>query len=107
VLTPREALKEGAPKVHDDRDNLFFRQPIIFGEAEPGVSEDDFAVAAHYTTQTVEHAYLEPDSGGAFIHENGQLVVLAGSQNIHAHQKTIAGAIGLSIEQVRVIQPTR
>jgi CO/xanthine dehydrogenase Mo-binding subunit len=106
VLTPGEARREGAPKVHDDRDNLFFQQPIIFGEAEPGVLEADFVVEAHYKTQTVDHAYLEPDSGVAFIHENGQLVVLAGSQNIHAHQKTIAGAIGLSTEQVRVIQPT-
>ena len=105
VLTPWEALREGAPKVHDDRDNLFFQQPIIFGGGGQGFPETDFTVEARYTTQTVDHAYLEPDSGIAFIHENGQLVILSGSQNIHAHRKTIAGAIGLPIEQVRVIQP--
>ena len=106
VLTPWEALKEVAPKVHDDRDNLFFQQPIIFGEAEKGFSKDEVVVEARYTTQTVDHAYLEPDSGIAFIHKNGQLVIISGSQNIHAHRKTIAGAIGLSIDQVRMIQPT-
>jgi aldehyde oxidoreductase len=105
VLTPWEALREGAPKVHDDRDNLFFKQPIIYGGAEKGVLEADFVVEARYTTQTVDHAYLEPDSGVAFIHENGQLVIISGSQNIHAHCKTIAGAIGLNTDQVRVIQP--
>ena len=105
VLTPWEALKEGAPKVHDDRDNLFFQQPIIFGEAEKGFSAAAVAVEARYTTQTVDHAYLEPDPGIAFIHENGQLVIISGSQNIHGHRKTIAGAIGLSIDQVRMIQP--
>ncbi len=105
VLTPWEALREGAPKVHDERDNLFFQQPIIFGETGKGFAEADFTVEAKYTTQTVDHAYLEPDTGLAFIHENGQLVILSGSQNIHAHRKTIAGAIGLSIDQVRVIQP--
>lgn len=105
VLTPWEALREGAPKVHDDRDNLFFQQPIIFGEAEKGFSKADVSVEARYTTQTVDHAYLEPDGGIAFIHENGQLVIISGSQNIHAHRKTIAGAIGLSIDQVRMIQP--
>ncbi len=73
--------------------------------AEKGRMEADFVVEARYTTQTVEHAYLEPDSGVAFIHENGQLVIISGSQNIHAHRKTIAGAIGLTIEQVRVVQP--
>ncbi|MBI5603191.1 MAG: molybdopterin-dependent oxidoreductase [Deltaproteobacteria bacterium] len=106
VLTPWEALREGAPKVHDDRGNLFFQQPIIFGEAGKGFAEADFTVEAKYTTQTVDHAYLEPDTGIAFIHENGQLVIISGSQNIHAHRKTIAGAIGLSIDQVRVIQPS-
>jgi aldehyde oxidoreductase len=105
VLTPREAMQEGATKVHDDRANLFFQQPIIFGEVEKGFSEADFTVEARYTTQTVDHAYLEPDSGIAFIHENGQLVIIAGSQNIHAHQKTIAGAIGIPVDRVRVIQP--
>jgi aldehyde oxidoreductase len=105
VLTPWEALREGAPKVHDDRDNLFFTQPIIYGGAEKGLLKADVVVEARYTTQTVDHAYLEPDSGVAFIHENGQLVIISGSQNIHAHCKTIAGAIGLPIDQVRVIQP--
>jgi aldehyde oxidoreductase len=105
VMTPWEALEEGALRVHDERDNVFFQQPIIFNGAEKGGLEADFIVEARYTTQTVDHAYLEPDSGVAFIHENGQLVIVSGSQNIHAHRKTIAGAIGLDLERVRIIQP--
>ncbi len=31
LMDPWEALPEGAPRVHDDRDNLFFKQPIIYG----------------------------------------------------------------------------
>ncbi len=104
VLTPEEALKEGAVRVHDDRPNLFFEQPIIHGDAKKGFSESDVVVEQSYVTQTVEHAYLENDSGVAFIHENGQLVVMAAGQNIHAHRKTIAEALGLGLEKVRVIQ---
>lgn len=103
VLTPEEALKETI-KVHDDRPNLFFEQPIIHGDAEKGFSESEVAIERTYTTQTVEHAYLENDSGVAFVHENGQLVILSPSQNIHAHRKTIAEALGLNVEKVRVIQ---
>jgi len=103
VLTPEEALKETI-KVHDDRPNLFFQQPIIHGDAEKGFSESEVAIERTYTTQTVEHAYLENDSGVAFVHENGQLVILSPSQNIHAHRKTIAEALGLNVEKVRVIQ---
>ena len=104
VLTPEEALKEGAIRVHDDRPNLFFEQPIIHGDAGKGFSESEVAIERTYTTQTVEHAYLENDSGVAFVHENGQLVILSPSQNIHAHRKTIAEALGLNVEKVRVIQ---
>ena len=103
VLTPEEALKENI-KVHDDRPNLFFQQPIIHGDVEKGFSESEVVVERSYVTQTVEHAYLENDSGVAFVHENGQLVILSPSQNIHAHRKTIAEALGLNVEKVRVIQ---
>ncbi len=104
VFTPEEALKEEAIKVHEDRPNLFFEQPIIHGDAEKGFSESEVVIEKTYTTQTVEHAYLENDSGVAYIHENGQLVIMSASQNIHAHRKTIAEAIGLSLDKVRMIQ---
>jgi len=104
VLTPEEALKEGAIKVHDDRSNLFFEQPIIHGDIKKGFSESEVIVEKTYATQTVEHAYLENDSGVAYIHENGQLIIMSASQNIHAHRKTVADALGLSLDKVRVIQ---
>ena len=104
VLTPDEALKEGAVRVHDDRSNLFFEQPIIHGDIGKGFSEAEIVVEKSYTTQAVEHGYLENDSGVAFVQENGQLAVMAAGQNIHAHRKTIAEALGLGLEKVRVIQ---
>jgi len=104
VLTPEEALKEGAIKVHDDRSNLFFEQPIIHGDIKKGFSESEVIIEKTYETQTVEHAYLENDSGVAYMHENGQLIIMSASQNIHAHRKTIAEALGLSLDKVRVIQ---
>ena len=39
VLNPEEAWKEGAVKVHDDRPNVFFQQPILHGDIEKGFSE--------------------------------------------------------------------
>jgi aldehyde oxidoreductase len=104
VLTPEEALKDGAIKVHDDRSNLFFEQPIIHGDVKKGFSEAEVVVERTYKTQSVEHAYLENDAGVAYIDENGQLIVMSASQNIHAHRKTIAEALGLNLDKVRVIQ---
>ena len=104
VLTPEEALKEGAVRVHDDRPNLFFEQPILYGDAKKGFSESEVVIERNFVTQTVEHAYLENDAGVAYVHENGQLIIMSASQNIHAHRKTIAEALGLSLDKVRVIQ---
>ncbi|MGZ3590625.1 MAG: molybdopterin-dependent oxidoreductase [Thermodesulfobacteriota bacterium] len=104
VKTPEEALKEGAIKVHDDRSNLFFEQPIIHGDVKKGFSESEVVVEKTYTTQSVEHGYLENDAGVAYMDENGKLIVMSASQNIHAHRKTIAEAVGLPLDKVRVIQ---
>jgi len=104
VLTPEEALKEGAINVHDDRPNLFFEQPIIHGDVKKGFSEAEVVVGKTYKTQSVEHAYLENDAGVAYIDEKGQLIVMSASQNIHAHRKTISEALGISLDKVRVIQ---
>ena len=57
-----------------------------------------------YTTQSIEHAYLENDAGVAYLHENGQLVIMSASQNIYGQRKMIAEALGLSLDKVRVIQ---
>jgi CO/xanthine dehydrogenase Mo-binding subunit len=104
VFTPEEALKEGAIKVHDDRANLFFEQPIIHGDVKKGFSEAEVVIEKTYKTQSVEHAYLENDAGVAYVDENGKLIVMSASQNIHAHRKTISEALGISLDKVRVIQ---
>jgi aldehyde oxidoreductase len=104
VITHEEAMKDGAPPVHDGRPNIFFEQPILYGDAEKGFREADVTAEGYFSTQVIEHGYLEADAGIAYIHENGQLVVMSGSQNIYAHRNTIAGAIGLAPEKVRLIQ---
>jgi aldehyde oxidoreductase len=106
VLTIEEALKEGAPLVHGKEPNAFFQRKIISGDFEKGFREADVIVEGDYSTQTIEQGYLEPDAGLAYIHENGQLVVMSGSQNIYQHRQTIAEAVGVPAERVRVVQTT-
>ncbi len=104
VFSPQEAIKEGAPAVHDGKPNLFFEQPIVYRGSEGAEPETHVWAGGDFSTQTIEHGYLENDSGIGYIHENGQLVIMSGSQNIHQHRKTIADAIGLPQDQVRMIQ---
>ncbi len=104
VLRAEEALADGAPQVHEGRPNLFFDQPIVHDDIELGLARADVVVEGAFSTQTVEHGYLETDAGIGYIHENGQLVIMSPSQNIHQHRKTIAEAVGLPLDRVRMIQ---
>ena len=58
-----DALGKGAPRVHDDRPNLVIDQPIVHGDLAAGWRESQVVVRGRYTTQCVEHAYLEPTPG--------------------------------------------
>ena len=106
VLTIEESMKEGAPLVHGKEPNVFFQKKVISGDVEKGFQDADVVVEGAYSTQTIEHGYLEPDTGLAYIHENGQVVVMSGSQNIHEHRHAVAEAIGVPLEQVRIVQST-
>jgi CO/xanthine dehydrogenase Mo-binding subunit/aerobic-type carbon monoxide dehydrogenase small subunit (CoxS/CutS family) len=106
VLTIEQALNEGAPLVNDPEPNAFFERKVIYGDVEKGFGDADVIVEGDYSTQTIEQGYLEPDTGLAYVHENGQLVVMSGSQNIHQHRQTIADAVGAPPELLRVVQTT-
>lgn len=99
-----EAMTD-ATRVHDDRPNMMFRQPIVHGDVDGALASSDAVVEREYKTSRIEHAYMECDNGVAYVDGEGGLVVISGSQNIHQHKKTIAGALGREAERVRVIQP--
>jgi CO/xanthine dehydrogenase Mo-binding subunit len=62
-------------------------------------------VEGEYYTPVQEHAYLQPEAGVAYYDQQGRLVIAAGGQWAHEEQEQIAHALGLEMEQVRVIHP--
>ncbi len=65
---PDEAMRPGAPVLHDYApDNIVKHIPIRVGDVEQGFAESDLIVEEIYTTQQVEHAYLEPEAGLAYV----------------------------------------
>ena len=64
VFDPDEATCPGAPVLHDYApDNVTKHIPIRVGDTDKGFSESDLVVEETYTTQAIEHAYLEPEAG--------------------------------------------
>jgi nicotinate dehydrogenase large molybdopterin subunit len=104
VFDPDEATRPDAPVLHETaRDNVVMHIPIRKGDVERGFADADLIVEQTYETQQVEHAYLEPEAGLAYVDHDGIVTVVSPSQNITHHRHMLSKALGLPISRVRMI----
>ena len=104
VFDPDEAVRPGAPVVHDYApDNVTKHIPIRVGDVEKGFSESDLVVEETYSTQAIEHAYLEPEAGLAYVDHDGVVTIVSPDQNITHHRHMLARIIAKPISKVRFI----
>ncbi|MCX7903437.1 MAG: molybdopterin-dependent oxidoreductase [Caloramator sp.] len=104
VFDPEEAMKEESPKVHD-RDNVFYHFKIRRGDVERAFLECDVIVENVYKVPMVDHAFLQPEAGVAYLDEDGRVVVIASTQYPHFDQEEIAESLGVNKDMVRVLTP--
>lgn len=86
-------------------DNVCYGYRIRKGDVEAGFREADVIIEGVYQTPVQEHAYLQPEAGVAYIDEAGRITVEVAGQWAHEDQKQVAHALGLPLEQTRVIYP--
>jgi CO/xanthine dehydrogenase Mo-binding subunit len=103
VFDPEEALRPGAPEIHEGG-NLLGSRFVLRGNPDEAFKHCEVVVEQVYTTGFVEHTYLEPDAGIAYMDEDGMLVIHASTQNPHYDQKDVADLLGIEEDKVRVIQ---
>lgn len=104
LFDPEEAMRAGAPVLHDYApDNIVKHIPIRKGDVTAGFEAAHLVVEQDYETQQVEHAYLEPEAGIAYVDPDGVVTVHSPSQNITHHRHMLAGILGLPINKVRMV----
>jgi CO/xanthine dehydrogenase Mo-binding subunit len=103
VLTPADALKDGAPQLHPNG-NLIANLSNAVGDVEAAFAKADIVVEGTYTNEPIEHCYLEPQGGISFIDTDGVLTLLVCTQYPHFHHKQLADVTGLPLDKIRVIQ---
>ncbi|QUH19762.1 xanthine dehydrogenase family protein molybdopterin-binding subunit [Alkaliphilus sp. B6464] len=104
VFDPIDAMKEGAPKVHDGG-NIVHHCKIRKGNVEEAFKNCAVIIEEEYKTSMVDHAFLQPEAGIAYVDEDGKIVVCAATQYPHFDQEEIAEALSLQKEDVKVINP--
>ncbi len=104
VFDPDEAMRPGAPVIHDYApDNLTKHIPIRVGDVDAAFATCDLVVEQNYATQPIEHAYLEPEAGLAYVDHDGVVTLVCPDQNITHHRHMLSRIIAQPVSKVRFI----
>jgi len=114
VLDAEEAMRDGAPVVHDEPDTDGIhdaRHNVVHHiEAECGDAGTEWARADHvfegeYRTSQQQHAHIEPHVCITYWDEDGRLVVRSSTQVPFHVRRMLSPLLGLPVKQIRVVKP--
>ncbi len=101
LSSPEEA--ETGPLIHATRPgNLLVEGRVVKGDAAAALSRSAHVVEGCMTTAFVEHAYIEPEAGVAWL-EGDTLVIRACTQAPGMDREDTARILRLPIDRVRII----
>ncbi|UCG17736.1 MAG: selenium-dependent xanthine dehydrogenase [Phycisphaerales bacterium] len=109
VTSPEDALKADAPRIHPARadGNLLSRSIVRRGSVEAAFASSAHVVEHMYTTQRVEHMFLEPEACIAMPwspDDDGarRLKVLSQGQGVFDDRRQIASVLGWDADRIQV-----
>lgn len=116
ILNPEEALKPGAPLIHDEPDYVNFAESdpsrnlaaeirIDIGDVEKGFAEADHVFEGEYEVPKVQQAHIEPHVTITYWDEDDRLVINSSTQVPFHARRQLAPVLGLPIKRIRVIKP--
>ncbi|MGH6690826.1 MAG: xanthine dehydrogenase family protein molybdopterin-binding subunit, partial [Gammaproteobacteria bacterium] len=114
VFDPVEAIRDGAPLLHDnpgaydgapsERPHPNVQSVLRFklGDVEAGFREADHVFEHTFTTQLAHQGYLEPHAGVVALDDDGRLQVWASNKMPFRLKELLSLALALPPEQIRV-----
>lgn len=116
VLDARDAMKAGAPKIHDEEEyvnfadsdpsqNLAAKIRIDINDVEKGFAEADMIFEQEYVVPKVQQAHIEPHVTLTYWDEDDRLVIRTSTQVPFHVRRMMAPVLGLPVRRIRVIKP--
>jgi carbon-monoxide dehydrogenase large subunit len=107
VVDQESAIKEGAPRLHDEApSNIAFRYRRAGGDVARAFAEADLVIRRRLTNNRVTAASLE---GRAVLSDfdvrSGHLTHYTSSQLPHAHARALGNCLGLPLHKLRLVAP--
>ena len=106
VLDPIEAMKDGAPQLHEAYpNNILGHAASEEGNFEEAIQEEGLIkVEGWYETPIVQHCHIEPPISYAYM-EGSKMTVVSSTQIPHITRRVVGQALGMPWGSVRVIKP--
>jgi 4-hydroxybenzoyl-CoA reductase alpha subunit len=106
VFDPSEAMKPGAPAIHDGvPNNVSASIRKEFGNVKHGFQESDFLFEDTFETQAVNHCPLEPQAALAMVDPSGRVTLWSSTQIPFFLRRNLATTLDIPESKVRVIKP--
>ncbi|RWF66179.1 2Fe-2S iron-sulfur cluster binding domain-containing protein [Mesorhizobium sp. M4B.F.Ca.ET.190.01.1.1] len=103
VLLPSDAKADGAALLHRHRPaNLLTSGFVERGDPDAALAAAVVTVSGAIETSYVEHAYIEPEAGYAYM-DGDTLVVVACTQAPYMDRDDTAKVLGLPVDKVRIV----
>ena len=114
VFDVREAVKDGAPIIHDEPDadgihdrkhNIAAHYDVEIGNLAEGLKQADFVVEEEFETQYAQHCPLEPHICIGYLDDNHRIVLRTATQVPWHARRIVAQCLQIPVNQIRVIKP--
>ncbi|HTM48891.1 MAG TPA: xanthine dehydrogenase family protein molybdopterin-binding subunit [Bryobacteraceae bacterium] len=114
VLTAPDAMREGAPILHEDLktkelgeqtqnvSNVADHFRFAMGDIEKGFAEADAVVERVFDTATVHQGYIEPHNATALWNNDGRVHIWCSTQGSFVVRDTTACVLDLPVSRVKV-----
>ncbi|HMK35857.1 MAG TPA: molybdopterin cofactor-binding domain-containing protein [Desulfomonilaceae bacterium] len=101
-----DAMKEGAPQIHDEfPGNINAEVHQEFGNTDAAFDECDLVVNHTFLNKRQDAAFIEPHACLAFFDLDGKLTLYTSTQVPHYVMRTVSMVLQIPVGNVRVVKP--
>lgn len=117
VTDPEEAMKPGAPLVHDELPAYFTPTPrksygnvlhqidCVKGDVTAGFTNADIIIEGKYSTQFQHPAYIQPNDAVVQVDPAGKFTIWCSTKAPFSLRSKVAEALQIPLSKVRIITP--
>ncbi|MSQ41154.1 MAG: xanthine dehydrogenase family protein molybdopterin-binding subunit, partial [Dehalococcoidia bacterium] len=115
VMDPMEAMKEGAPLIHQNvttremgndtgkKSNVAAHQQVTMGDIAKGFKEADIVIEREFRTSPVHPGYIEPQNATALWDVDGHISMWASSQGMFTVRQQVANFFSVPVSRITVM----